>query len=44
MSLNVILQMDILLKVYKDWQHNDDVKAIIVKGAGGKVLHCTTSH
>ena len=34
-----VLQMDILLKTYKDWQHNDDVKAVIVKGAGGKVLH-----
>lgn len=36
--------MDILLKVYRDWQHNDDVQAIVVKGAGGKVQHCTPSH
>lgn len=29
--------MDILLNVYQEWQHNDSVNAIVVKGAGGKV-------
>lgn len=30
-------QVDILLRVYRNWQHSSDVHAIIVKGAGGKV-------
>jgi hypothetical protein len=32
------VQVDILLRLYRNWQHSSDVHAVVVKGAGGKVL------
>jgi len=33
-----LVQVDILLRLYRNWQHSSDVHAVVVKGAGGKVL------
>ncbi|DBB01826.1 TPA: hypothetical protein ACH3X1_000437 [Trebouxia sp. C0004] len=39
-ALNSLNQdmVDILLRLYRNWQHSSDVHAVVVKGAGGKAF------